>query len=283
MEIGQNSVHYDPETKELRVVTCYNKLQYKTLWVQDPFLRSMRYLLYTKDPEATGLPALRGFRVYFWVLRLMVLVAALYLLSRGLYYFSIPSGWFSGALMTGASLALFFWAVRLRALWMGSYNKMVHRTKVPKAFRFTWEAIDQGFADRPVFRQEVVLTPEGYTLNTPIPGCPPSSAAGASTLSGWFRTRGMSTFCSSRTGGAPRRGMSPLPGCTLPGAAIPTPTGPPCWGPCGSLRICDPIIIVQKKAWSCDHAGLFCNGFPRGRAVPGTRRGQDPALQAVSR
>ena len=163
MEIGQNSVHYDPETKELRVVTCYNKLQYKTLWVQDPFLRSMRYLLYTKDPEAAGLPALRGFWVYFWVLRLMVLVAALYLLSRGLYYFSIPSGWFSGALMTGVSLALFFWAVRLRALWMRSYNKMVHRTKVPKAFRFTWEAIDQGFADRPVFRQEVVLTPEGYS------------------------------------------------------------------------------------------------------------------------
>lgn len=172
MEIGQNSVHYDPETKELRVVTCYNKLQYKTLWVQDPFLRSMRYLLYTKDPEATGLPALRGFWVYFWVLRLMVLVAALYLLSRGLYYFSIPSGWFSGALMTGVSLALFFWVVRLRALWMRSYNKMVHRTKVSKAFRFTWEAIDQGFADRPVFRQEVVLTPEGYSLNTPYPGLP---------------------------------------------------------------------------------------------------------------
>ena len=55
---------------------------------------------------------------------------------------------------------------------MRSYNKMVHRTKVPKAFRFTWEAIDQGFADRPVFRQEVVLTPEGYTLNTPYPGLP---------------------------------------------------------------------------------------------------------------
>lgn len=172
MENRQNSIRYDAEKQELHIVTCYNKLQYKTLWVQDPFLRYIRYLLYTKDPEATRLPAVRGFRVYFWVLRLVVLVAALYVLSRGLYYFSSPSGWLAGVIMTVFFLVLFYWAVRLRAIWMRSYNKMIHRTRVPKQLRPTWEAIDQGFAAQPVFRQEVTLTPESYTLNTPYPGLP---------------------------------------------------------------------------------------------------------------
>lgn len=172
MDNRQNSIRYDREKQELHIVTCYNKLQYKTLWVRDPYLRYMRYLLYTKDPEVARLPALRGFRVYFWVLRLVVLVAALYVLSRGLYYFSSPSGWLSGVIMTVFFLVLFYWAVRLRAIWMRSYNKLIHRTKVPKPFRPTWEAIDQGFAAQPVFRQEVTLTPERYTLNTPYPGFP---------------------------------------------------------------------------------------------------------------
>lgn len=170
MEIGQNSVHYDPEKKELQVVTCYNKLQYKTLWVQDPYLRYMRYLLYTKDPEAARLPALRGFWAYCWGTRLLLVVAALYIFNVGMRYLSRPSGWLVSVIAAVLSLVLFYWAVRLRAIWMRSYNKLIHRTRVPKPFRPTWEAIDQGFAAQPVFRQEVTLTPEGYALNTPYPG-----------------------------------------------------------------------------------------------------------------
>lgn len=172
MDIRQNSVRYDPEKKELQVVTCYNKLQYKTLWVQDPYLRYMRYLLYTKDPEVARLPALRGFHAYCWSSRALLLVMALYVFNVGMRYLSSPSEWPAGVIVTVLSLVLFYFLVRLRAIWMRTYNKMVHRTRVPKPLRPTWEGIDQGFAAQPVFRQEVTLTPESYTLNTPYPGLP---------------------------------------------------------------------------------------------------------------
>lgn len=172
MDIRQNSVHYDPEKKELQVVTCYNKLQYKTLWVQDPFLRYMRYLLYTKDPEVARLPALRGFHAYCWGSRALLLVMALYVFNVGMRYLSSPSEWPAGVIVTVLSLVLFYFLVRLRAIWMRSYNRLIHRTRVPKPLRPTWEAIDQGFAAQPVFRQEVTLTPESYALNTPYPGLP---------------------------------------------------------------------------------------------------------------
>lgn len=172
MEIGQNSVHYDPEKKELQVVTCYNKLQFKTLQVQDPYLRYMRYLFYAKDRELSRLPAMRGFQAYCWGCRLVLLVAALYFLNRGLYYLSEPPLWVAGILAMAFSLLVFYLVVRLPALWMGSINRSLHRTKVPKLLRPTWEGIDRGFADLPEFRQEIVLTPEGYTLNTPYPDAP---------------------------------------------------------------------------------------------------------------
>lgn len=172
MDIRQNSVHYDPEKKELQVVTCYNKLQYKTLWVQDPYLRYMRYLLYTKDPEVARLPALRGFHAYCWGSRALLLVMALYVFNVGMRYLSSPSEWPAGVIVTVLSLVLFYFLVRIRALWMRSYNRLIHRTRVPKPLRPTWEAIDQGFAAQPVFRQEVTLTPESYALNTPYPGLP---------------------------------------------------------------------------------------------------------------
>ena len=156
----------------MQVVTCYNKLQYKTLWVQDPYLRYMRYLLYTKDPEVARLPALRGFHAYCWGSRALLLVMALYVFNVGMRYLSSPSEWPAGVIVTVLSLVLFYFLVRLRALWMRSYNRLIHRTRVPKPLRPTWEAIDQGFAAQPVFRQEVTLTPESYALNTPYPGLP---------------------------------------------------------------------------------------------------------------
>lgn len=172
MDIRQNSIRYDKEKQELHIVTCYNKLQYKTLWVQDPYLRYMRYLLYTKDPEVTRLPALRSFQAYCWGTRALLLVMALYVFNVGMRYLSSPSGWLAGVIVTALSLVLFYFLVRIRALWMRNLSKAIHRTKVPKPLRPTWEGIDQGFAAQPVFRQEVTITPESYALNTPYPGLP---------------------------------------------------------------------------------------------------------------
>ena len=84
MDTRHNSICYDEEKQELHIVTCYNKLQYKTLWVQDQYIRYARYLMYAKDPEVRRLPTLRGYWIYLRVLRGVFALLAVLCLLQGI-------------------------------------------------------------------------------------------------------------------------------------------------------------------------------------------------------
>lgn len=177
MDIRQNSIRYDKEKQELHIVTCYNKLQYKTLWVQDQYIRYARYLMYAKDPEVKQLPALQGYWIYLRVLRGVSALLALLCLLQGIRFWRsdashslLPLVLAVGMLLLACVLG--YYAICTRAMVVRSSIQMMHRTKVPKPLRHTWEGIDQGFAAQPVFRQEVTITPEGHSLNTPYPDTP---------------------------------------------------------------------------------------------------------------
>lgn len=177
MDSRQNSIRYDAEKQELHIVTCYNKLQYKTLWIQDPYLCYTRYLLYAKDRELHRLPVLNRFWAYLLFCRVVILLGTLYVTvttvqSLFTNFRELPLLFLDLFLLAGAVLlwVLFF---RMRAVILHNSARVFSRRKVPKKLRPTWEAIDQGFAAQPVFRQEVTLTPETFGLTVPYPDVPP--------------------------------------------------------------------------------------------------------------
>lgn len=177
MDTRHNSICYDAEKQELHIVTCYNKLQYKTLWVQDQYIRYARYLMYAKDPEVRRLPTLRGYWIYLRVLRgVFALLAVLCLLQGIRLWRSDVSQSLLPIVLAACMLVLAcmlgYYAICTQAIVVRSSIQTIHRTKVPKPLRRTWEGIDQGFAAQPVFRQEVTITPEGHSLNTPYPDTP---------------------------------------------------------------------------------------------------------------
>lgn len=56
---GKNSIVYDVEKNELKIVTHYDEQQFKTTWIQDQCVEHLKYLLKSGDPQVKNHPTVR--------------------------------------------------------------------------------------------------------------------------------------------------------------------------------------------------------------------------------
>lgn len=170
MKDQSNSVTYDADRDELKIVTQYTERQYTDIHLRDMYAQYYWYCLTKRDPYVWGTrPYL--FRLSFLSVCLFAFALYLFMLVECLL-----EGYSPLSLLTQILAALFCllccWCyppMLVRVARRKAYGKGFSRKKQVQS---TWLAVARGFVMRPVFWQEVTITREGHTFNAPYPGDP---------------------------------------------------------------------------------------------------------------
>lgn len=165
-----NSITYNAEKGELKIVTHYTEEQYTDLYLRDMFAQYYRYCLKSHDPyvrkttpyllKITG----RG-------LLLFGLCIHLYYTISGLLQQGLSAGYllYAAVILCELFLLLAFPALLTAAARRkAGGNRFSRRREIQPA----WLAVARGFVLRRTFRQEVTITADGHTTNVPYPGDP---------------------------------------------------------------------------------------------------------------
>lgn len=172
----RNSITYDAEKNELKIITHYDEQQYKVSWILDQCVEHLKYLLRSGDPKVKNNSTVRMVRAtkvgLVWTIAFYTLVLLLFgiLLIKD---FKLTV--FIPYLITFV-MYIGFWIYFLFGPSIKIYRtqKYVQRKDVfnKKQLAPTGDAIEQFFSNCEDFRQEVTIDRDGYTMTTPYPDTP---------------------------------------------------------------------------------------------------------------
>lgn len=172
----RNTIAYDAEKDELKIVTHYDKQQYKVTWIQDQCVESLKYLLKSGDPQVKNHPTVRMIHAAKVGLVWTIAIYTLFLCLFGIILikdFKVTA--FLLYLLTFA-LYIGFWIYFLFGSSIKIYRtqKYVERKNVfnQKQLAPNGDAIEQFFSKCEDFQQEVTITRDGHTMTTPYPDTP---------------------------------------------------------------------------------------------------------------
>ena len=165
----RNSITYDAEKDELKIVTYYNEDGYKNICLRTVNIQYNRHCFLSKDPavrrtfQHREMVRLRRRMLFYTVpLTLYCLIVLPYALEHPstlkLLGFCLPP-------------LIIMWAA-----WLFYPSLLAHvvlvksgKSKTSKEVQPLWSRITHAFSEQAIFQQEVVVHPDGYTWNTPDP------------------------------------------------------------------------------------------------------------------
>ncbi|WP_295425533.1 hypothetical protein [uncultured Subdoligranulum sp.] len=168
----RNSITYDAEKDELKIVTYYNEDGYKNICLRTVNIQYNRHCFLSKDPavrrtfQHREMVRLRRRMLFYTVpLTLYCLIVLPYALEHPstlkLLGFCLPP-------------LIIMWAA-----WLFYPSLLAHvvlvksgKSKTSKEVQPLWSRITHAFSEQAIFQQEVVVHPDGYTWNTPDPDNP---------------------------------------------------------------------------------------------------------------
>lgn len=170
MQNNVNSIAYNADKHELKIITYYSEQQYTNIYLRDMFAQYCWYCLTKRDPYVRGTKPyskkvfLKG---YFLILALMATLLFLVFLVED---YSLPM------LILFSIVDVFVWLVFIffPSLMVSSSIRKAYgkRFSSRKEIQPTWLAVARGFVMRQSFRQEVIIRPDSHVLNAPYPGDP---------------------------------------------------------------------------------------------------------------
>lgn len=169
----KNSITYDSEKDELKIVTYYDQQQYEERWIKEPYLTNIAYLISIKtfDSKVKSPPILS---------RQRIMGKIIFCLSAFITVFFVFL--YTTEIVPHSDLLLLF--VLLVASWISlllfpqivlcNIKRAIRQKDIlkPDPFHFTFDAIQKGFEQKSEFRQEVTIGRNGHTLTTPYPNTP---------------------------------------------------------------------------------------------------------------
>ena len=164
----RNSITYDAEKDELKIITYYDEQRYKEIWVRDLQIGFLKYMMQTWDLKIRNswLAIILALWGVYWLIIIGVTLYVLVLFLRS------PS--FGFILIFAFLIYLWFSAITFRKYWLKKGIQAAQSDDFFKAKKLgpTMAAIEYAFEKQPVFRQELTITRDGHTATMPYPDAP---------------------------------------------------------------------------------------------------------------
>ena len=164
----RNSITYDAEKDELKIITYYDERRYKEIWVRDLQIGFFKYMMQTWDLKIRNswLAIILALWCVYWLIIIGVTLYVLVLFLRS------PS--FGFILIFAFLIYLWFSAITFRKYWLKKGIQAAQSDDFFKAKKLgpTMAAIEYAFEKQPVFRQELTITRDGHTATMPYPDAP---------------------------------------------------------------------------------------------------------------
>lgn len=169
----KNSITYDSEKDELKIVTYYDQQQYEEHWIKEPYFTNVAYLISIKtfDSRVKGAPIFSRQRIMGKIVFCISAVMTAFLVL--LYITKIVPH--SNLFLLFVLLVISWLSLLvLPQIFIRNIRRIISRNDVWKhdPFRFTFDAIQKGFEQKAEFRQEVTIDRNGHTMTTPYPDTP---------------------------------------------------------------------------------------------------------------
>lgn len=188
----RNSITYDAEKDELKIITYYDERRYKEIWVRDLQIGFLKYMMQTWDLKIRNswLAIILALWGVYWLIIIGVTLYVLVLFLRS------PS--FGFILIFAFLIYLWFSAITFRKYWLKKGIQAAQSDDFFKAKKLgpTMAAIEYAFEKQPVFRQELTITATGIRQPCHIPMRLSSAASMGNRIFGRFGIKTTCFFCS---------------------------------------------------------------------------------------
>lgn len=172
----RNTITYDTEKDELKIVTHYDEQQFKTTWIQDQCVEHLKYLLKSGDPQVKNHPTVRMIHAAKVGLVWTIAIYTLFLFFFGMLLIKDFKLTIFLPYLLMIAFYIVFWIYFLFGPSIKIYRtrKYVERKNVfnQKQLAPNGDAIEQFFSNCKDFQQEVTITRDGHTMTTPYPDTP---------------------------------------------------------------------------------------------------------------
>lgn len=164
----QNSITYDAEKDELKVITYYDERQFKEIWIRGMQIGFLKYMMQTWDLKIRN----------SWLTRVYALWGVYWLITIGatLYFLVDFLASPSFGIIFPVAVLIYVWlsAIRFRKFCLKNGIKAAQSDDIFKGKKLapTMAAVEGAFEKQPVFRQELTITRDGHTATMPYPDAP---------------------------------------------------------------------------------------------------------------